>query len=68
MFNDWSYTRLQDRLARERELAEQRRLAAARKPPLRARMARSLFALAVSLDGRATWSAVWERLQAKGHL
>jgi hypothetical protein len=31
-------------------------------------MARSLFALAVALDGRETWSAVWERLQAKGHL
>lgn len=70
MFNDWSYTRLQDRLARERELAEHRRRAraVARKPLLRARMARSLFALAVALDGRETWSAVWERLQAKGHL
>jgi hypothetical protein len=70
MFNDWSYTRLQDRLARERELAEHRRmaLAVARKPALRARLARSLFALAVTLDKRETWSAVWERLQAKGHL
>ena len=70
MLNDWNYTRLQDRMARERELAEQRRWAraAARKPPLRARMARTLFALAVALDKRETWSAVWERLQAKGHL
>jgi hypothetical protein len=57
-------------MARERELAEQRRLAlaAARRPPLRARMARRLFALAVALDGRETWSAVWERLEAKGRL
>ena len=70
MFNDWSYARLQDRMARERELAEQRRraLAVARKPSLRARMARRLFALAVTLDKRETWSAVWERLEAKGRL
>ncbi|MCA1687104.1 MAG: hypothetical protein LC714_00525 [Actinobacteria bacterium] len=70
MFNDWSYARLQDRMARERELAEQRRraLAGRRKPPLRARMARWLFTLAVALDKRETWSAVWERLEAKGRL
>ena len=70
MFNHWSYATLQDRMARERELAEQRRLAlaAARRPPLRARMARRLFALAVALDRRETWSAVWERLEARGRL
>jgi hypothetical protein len=70
MFSNWTYAMLQDRMARERELAEQRRLAlaAARKLPLRARMARRLFALAVALDGRETWSAVWERLEAKGRL
>jgi hypothetical protein len=71
MFNHWSYTTLQDRLARERELAEQRRqaLAATRKPSsLRARMARRLFALAVALDRRETWSVVWERLETKGRL
>ena len=63
MFNHWTYEMLQDRMARERELAERRRstLAAARKPPLRARMARGLFALAVTLDGRETWSVVQER-------
>lgn len=61
---------LQDRIARERELAERRRqaLAATRRVPLRARVARSLFALAVALDKRETWSAVWERLDAKGRL
>jgi len=70
MFNHWSYTMLQDRIARERELAERRRqaLAATRRVTLRARVARSLFALAVALDKRETWSAVWERLDAKGRL
>ena len=70
MFSDWTYATLQDRMARERELAEQRRqaLAAARKPSLRARVARRLFALAVALDRRETWSAVWERLEARGRL
>jgi len=70
MFNHWSYTMLQDRIARERELAERRRqaLVATRRVPLRARVARSLFALAVALDKRETWSAVWERLDAKGRL
>ena len=70
MFNHWSYTMLQDRIARERELAERRRqaLAATHRVPLRARVARSLFALAVALDKRETWSAVWERLDAKGRL
>jgi hypothetical protein len=70
MLNHWSYATLQDRMARERELAEQRRqaLAVARKPTLRARTARRLFALAVALDRRETWSVVWERLEAKGRL
>jgi hypothetical protein len=70
MISDWTYATLQDRMARERELAEQRRLAlaAARKLPLRARVARRLFALAVALDRRETWSAVWERLEARGRL
>jgi hypothetical protein len=50
-------------MARERELAERRRstLAGRRKPSLRARMARGLFALAVTLDRRETWSAAQER-------
>ncbi len=74
MLNHWSYIRLQDREIRERELAElmaerqRQALAARRKRPLRARMARRLFALAVALDKRETWSVVWERLEAKGRL
>jgi hypothetical protein len=31
-------------------------------------MARRLFALAVALDRRETWSVVWERLGARGRL
>ncbi len=75
MLNNWSYIRLQDREIRERELAElmaerqrQALAAARRKRPLRARMARGLFALAVALDRSETWSVVWERLEAKGRL
>ena len=74
VFNHWSYIRLQDRAIRERELAElmverqRQALAAAGKRPLRARVARKLFALAVALDRRETWSVVWERLEAKGRL
>ena len=70
MLDHWSYATLQDRMARERELAERARLAraVASKPSLRARTARRLFALAVVLDRRETWSVVWERLEAKGRL
>ena len=70
MIDHWSYATLKDRMARERELAERARLAraVAGKPSLRARAARRLFALAVVLDRRETWSAVWERLEAKGRL
>jgi hypothetical protein len=70
MHLDLHYELLRDRMTREQELAEQRRLArlARRKPSLRARLARRLFALAVALDKRETWSAVWERLEAKGRL
>jgi hypothetical protein len=70
MHSDLHYKLLRDRMTREHELAEQRRLArlARRKPSLRAWLARRLFALAVALDTRETWSAVWERLEAKGRL
>ena len=63
---------LQDREIREQELAErtaERRrqaLAASRRPSLRARMARRIFALAVTADRKETWNVVWERLEAKG--
>jgi hypothetical protein len=74
VFNDWCYMRLQDRTVRERELdelmSERRRRAseAARKPSLRARMARRLFALAVAAEKEETWRVVWERLDTKGSL
>ena len=74
MFNDYQYVALQDRTARELDLAErmaQRRreaLAAECRPSLRARMARRLFTLAVAAEREETWRVVWERLEAKGRL
>ena len=74
MYADYMFYVLQDREIREQELAErmgeQRRqaLAASRRPSLRARMARRLFALAVAADRKETWNLVWGRLEAKGHL
>jgi hypothetical protein len=59
MHSNSPYELLRERMTREQELAERRRLA---------RLARRLFALAVALDTRETWSAVWERLEAKGRL
>ncbi len=73
MFNDLQYVALQDRTAREQDLAE--RVAERRKyarpagqPSVRARMARWLFALAVATERNETWRMVWERLEAKGRL
>ena len=73
MFNDYQYMVLQDRTARERDLAE--RMAERRnyaRPPgrssVRARAARRLFALAVATERNETWRIVWERLKAKGRL
>ena len=73
MFNDLQYVALQDRTAREHDLAE--RMAERRsyaRPPgkssVRARMARRLFALAVATERNETWRMVWERLEAKGRL
>jgi len=57
-------------LARERqerllEEAQERRLARmVAGPGLRARAARWLFGLALLLERRETWRAVWERLEA----
>lgn len=51
--------------------AEERRLAKLvekNTPTLRARAARSLFEVAVRLERDATWSAVWEKLEAPRHL
>ena len=71
--NDW----LSVEVARERREsilaeAEERRLArqAPRKAawaPLRARVARRMFEIAVALEKEETWRAVWERLEAPRH-
>jgi hypothetical protein len=72
MFTDYRFYALQDRVLSEQYLAErieERRrysLAAARRPSLRARIARRFFALAVAVE--RTWRVVWERLEAKGRL
>ena len=73
MFNDYQYMALQDRTAREQDLAE--RLAERRnyarlpgRSSVRARAARRLFALAVATERNETWRMVWERLEAKGRL
>ncbi len=73
MFNDYQYLVLQDRAAREQDLAE--RIAERRRcarppgePSLRARLARRLFALAVAAEREETWRVVWERLEARGRL
>ena len=74
MYADYNFYALQDREIREQELAERmaerrrRALATSHGPPLRARMARRLFALAVATDRKGTWNEVWERLEAKGGL
>ncbi|MGH3145326.1 MAG: hypothetical protein ACRDTR_05940, partial [Rubrobacter sp.] len=70
---DYQYVMLQDRTAREQDLAE--RMAERRKyarpsgrASVRARMARRLFALAVATERNETWRMVWERLETKGRL
>jgi hypothetical protein len=73
MFNDWHYMVVQDREAREQDLAErvaerERYARSPGKPSLRARMARRLFELAVAAEREETWRAVWERLEARGRL
>jgi len=73
MFNDYHYLMLQDRSAREQDLAdrkaERRRYARSPgEPSLRARVARRLFALALAAEREETWRVVWERLEARGRL
>jgi hypothetical protein len=73
MFNDWQYVLVQDRAAREQDLAEKiaERGKYARspgKPSLRARLARRLFELAVAAEREEIWRLVWERLEARGRL
>jgi len=73
MFNDLHYMVIQDRTAREQDLAE--RMAERRRyarspgrPSLRARVARRLFELAVAAEREETWRVVWEKLEARGRL
>ena len=73
MFTEFQYLMLQDRSAREQDLAE--RMAERRRyarspgePSLRARLARRLFALAVVAEREETWRQVWERLESRGRL
>jgi hypothetical protein len=73
MFNDWHYMVVQDRMAREQDLAERmaergRYARSPGKPSLRARVARRLFELAVAAEREETWRLVWERLGARGRL
>ena len=72
--NEWlSVEVVRERNASILAEAEERRLArqAPRKSvwaPLRARMARKMFEVAVALEKEETWRAVWERLEAPRHL
>jgi hypothetical protein len=50
--------------AKERDLA---RMAIRGGPTLRARLARRLFGMAVLMDGKETWRAVWEQLETPRH-
>jgi hypothetical protein len=50
--------------AKERDLA---RMVIRGGPTLRARLARRLFGMAVLMDGKETWRAVWEQLEAPRH-
>ncbi|MDQ3861937.1 MAG: hypothetical protein M3317_00225 [Actinomycetota bacterium] len=73
MFNDWHYMVVQDRIAREQDLAERtaergRHARSPGQPSLRARVARWLFGLAVAAEREETWRVVWERLEARGRL
>jgi hypothetical protein len=47
--------------AKERDLA---RMVIRSGPTLRARLARRLFGMAMRMDGKETWRAVWEQLEA----
>ena len=70
MYGDRFYM-MEDRVLREQDLAErmaERNGYARRRPSLRARVARRLFALAVAAEREETWRLVWERLEARGRL
>lgn len=61
---------VRDRIARARAAAEEERLARLAAGPrltLRARAARKLFEVAVTLEREEAWRVVWEKLEAPGH-
>lgn len=67
MYHGDSWYRVaKDRMAHEHAAAEERRLArtVARGPGLRARAARSLFALAMAVETDEAWRAIWDRMGA----
>jgi hypothetical protein len=71
MYEDFHEQYARERMLREHELAEGRRLvrlAKGRRPRLRGRIARALFSLAVRTERGETWDVVWERLEARGRL
>ena len=73
MFTNYHYMLLQDRTAREQDLAERiaqrgRYARSPGEPSLRARVARRLFDLAVAAEREEIWRVVWERLEARGRL
>ena len=75
MRGDRWYWVAQDRIEHQRRAVEEGRRAgrAAREGDslqkrIRARVARSLFALAVAVERRETWRVVWERLGERGRL
>jgi hypothetical protein len=68
MYRDGFYV-IEDRVLREQDLAErvaERERYARSRRNLRARMARRLFALALTAEREETWRAVWANLEAKG--
>jgi hypothetical protein len=73
MLHDLHYRLAQDRMARERDLAERiaerrRYVRSPGRPSLRGRVARRLFELAVAAEREETWRMVWEKLEARGRL
>jgi len=70
MLHEFRHEVVKERVSGELAVAERRRLErqAPRGVPLRARMARRLFGVAVLLDRRETWNEVWDRLEARGRL
>lgn len=68
MYADRFYV-MEDRVLREQDLAErmaERNRYARTRRNLRARLARRLFALALTAEREETWRVVWANQEAKG--